>query len=77
MNIPYNSQALLLKLPDSPRLFLQADKVDKMVRDAFSFVHWDLVGYYRQAAVELHCVAVDNFAIELLRDVYCELQKSA
>jgi hypothetical protein len=44
-----------------------------MVWHTFPLLDRNLVGDYGQAAVELHRIAVDDFAMEALGQVHCEL----
>lgn len=38
---------------------------------AFRFFWSNLVGDNRQTPIQLHCIAIDDLAIELPRNLYC------
>jgi len=44
-----------------------------MMRNAFRLILRNLVGDNRQPTIQLHRVAVDDFAIIFPRDFYCQL----
>jgi hypothetical protein len=63
-NLGNKSQCFFLEMTDSPRLGFQIHTAKEVVWDILAFGEGDLVGYYGETAVHLHCVAVDDFAVE-------------
>ena len=70
----YNLASLLLVEAYPPWFFIETYKPKQMMRDTLLLFESSLIGNYWQTFVHLHCVAIDDFAIESSSQVYGKLR---
>ena len=61
----YNPQGIAYELADGPRLLLQSDAAQEVMRNVLRLFMSNLISNDRQAFVKLHCIAIDDLSIEL------------